>query len=241
MDSTLCCARFSAAEFFKDSPWLHIPEDRRGEILIEPLYPRGGLLGGSSSVGGPKVSKLAALAAARKKRENDNPGRSIDQNATNSVALLDKLRVKTRKTKTGDESHPKPETSSSEATPFEKPAKLQDWKYPVRNPKSSTPSTESENGVSGLKNSEGSAAVPESSTAATSVPVATPSVFAKTIFGHFEDNQKMPATLLDPSIVFVSSIFTSSTESDPFAGPSPDDIVIRAQNSKGSAQRAREV
>src|SRR5947207_10758761 len=67
---------FSAAEFFRDSPWLNIPPHRKGEILVESLYPRGGLKGGSSSssrtpplnTASGKMSKLAALAAARKKQ-----------------------------------------------------------------------------------------------------------------------------------------------------------------------------
>ncbi|KNG86790.1 translation elongation factor EF-1 subunit [Aspergillus nomiae NRRL 13137] len=61
---------FSAADFFRDSPWLNVPVHRKADILIEPLYPRLGLLGGSPESGG-KVSKLAALAAARKKKEGD--------------------------------------------------------------------------------------------------------------------------------------------------------------------------
>ncbi|EXJ54331.1 elongation factor 1-alpha [Cladophialophora yegresii CBS 114405] len=64
-------ARFSAVEFFQDSPWLNIPEHRRGEIVIEPLYPRLGLLGGAANAG--KMSKLAALAAKRRQKENQPP------------------------------------------------------------------------------------------------------------------------------------------------------------------------
>ncbi|OCT48494.1 HBS1-like protein [Cladophialophora carrionii] len=62
---------FSAVEFFHDSPWLKILEHRRAEIVIEPLYPRLGLLGGAANAG--KMSKLAALAAKRRQKENQPP------------------------------------------------------------------------------------------------------------------------------------------------------------------------
>jgi elongation factor 1 alpha-like protein len=61
-------AHFSAADFFRDCPWLNVPAHRKADILVEPLYPRLGLLGGAPESGG-KMSKLAALAAARKKKE----------------------------------------------------------------------------------------------------------------------------------------------------------------------------
>jgi elongation factor 1 alpha-like protein len=63
-------AHFSAADFFRDCPWLNVPAHRKAEILVEPLYPRLGLLGGAPESGG-KMSKLAALAAARKKKEGE--------------------------------------------------------------------------------------------------------------------------------------------------------------------------
>ncbi|PGH27701.1 translation elongation factor Tu [Polytolypa hystricis UAMH7299] len=104
--STTSCsaaASFSAVDFFKDSPWLNIPAHRRAEILVEPLYPRLGLLGGAPE-GGGKMSKLAALAAARKKREsekkmaNGSPSSAESPSQTpeeeprsTSISLLDRL------------------------------------------------------------------------------------------------------------------------------------------------------
>lgn len=49
-------------------PWMNIPEHRR-TVFVGPPRPRGGLLGGSSA--GPKMSKLQALAAARKKKTQE--------------------------------------------------------------------------------------------------------------------------------------------------------------------------
>lgn len=61
--------RRSATELglFLDAPWGNIVEDRRGDIMLEHLYPRGRLLGGSGGLPG-KTSKLAALAKARKEK-----------------------------------------------------------------------------------------------------------------------------------------------------------------------------
>lgn len=55
----------SMANFFADMPWGNIPEARR-TVFTRPRLPPGGLLGGSSA--GPKPSKLASLAAARKRK-----------------------------------------------------------------------------------------------------------------------------------------------------------------------------
>ncbi|PHH65938.1 hypothetical protein CDD81_886 [Ophiocordyceps australis] len=52
---------------FDDMPWLHVPEHRIAH-LIPPLQPKGGLLGGGD--GSPRMSKLQALAAARKKKQD---------------------------------------------------------------------------------------------------------------------------------------------------------------------------
>ena len=90
-------APFSAKDFFHDTPWLNVPPHRRGEILIEPLYPSAGLLGGSSSSGAGKVSKLAALAAKRKQRDAEKKAAAGKENVNNSaqsspsLALLGRL------------------------------------------------------------------------------------------------------------------------------------------------------
>jgi elongation factor 1 alpha-like protein len=237
MDSAPCCAKYSAAEFFKDSPWLRIPEDRRGEILVEPLYPRGGLLGGSSSASGPKVSKLAALAAARKKKESNDRSGDSTQNLTTSVALLDKLGGKTNASKVGKESKLKCKTPSSETTPSVQREKSEDRKYPVRRRKSSSPPAHAQENVSDLQGSGNIPTKSESPTAPVTVPSASPSTFAQTIIGSSKETQKTSINILESSSFFVPLEFASNTKSDPFAGPSPDDVVIKAQNSKGSIQK----
>lgn len=241
MDSAPRCAKFSAAEFFRDSPWLQIPEDRRGEILIEPLYPRGGLLGGSSSASGPKVSKLAALAAARKKKESNNRSGDSTQNLNTSVALLDKLGGKANASKIGEESQLKPKTPTSDTTLYEQSKRPEDRKYPVRRRKSSSPSAQAQKDVGDIQGSGATPPEPDLPTAPVTVPAASPSTFAQTIFGSSEATQKTSINISESSNFFVPLEFPSNTKSDPFAGPSPDDVVIKAQNSKGSTQKIREI
>ena len=241
VEPNLYCAKFSAAEFFKDSPWLQIPKHRRGEILIEPLHPRGGLLGGTSSASGPKVSKLAALAAARKKKENNHHSGDTTQNMTSSVALLDRLSGKTNATKTVDESPPKPNTPRSEITPQKQPVKPPDRKYPVRRRRSSNPSAHVEAGISDLQDSGAAPLKTDVTTPAVAVPAASPSIFAQTILGSSEGTQKASTYFPEPSNFFIPLEYSSNTELDSFAGPSPDDVVIKAQNSKGSTRKIKEV
>ncbi len=241
MEPAPCCAKFSATEFFKDSPWLKIPTDRCGEILVEPLHPRGGLLGGSSSSSGPKMSKLAALAAARKKKESNDPNGDSNQNLTSSVALLDKLGGKTNAPEISGECQLKSKTATLETTPSEQSQKPQDRKYPVRRRKSASLPPQAQKDVSDLQSSVASPPESDLPTAPVAVPAASPSIFAKTIFRSSEETWTTSTNLLELSNFFVPLELASYTKSDPFAGPSPDDIVIKAQNSKGSTQKVREV
>ena len=231
---------FSAAEFFKDSPWLQIPQNRRGEILVEPLYPKGGLLGGSSSTSGPKVSKLAALAAARKKKENNHPSSGGSQSLTSSVALLDRLGGRTSATKTSDESTSKSKVSSSIDAKPEPSAKLRDREYPTRRRDSSSQSALAKTTVSDVQPSENISVKPEVSMVDITIPTASPSDFAKTMFRPSEKSRS-EFFLSESSTFSIPFDYASSTESNPFAGPSPDDVVIKAQTSKGSTRKNREV
>ncbi|KAL2264661.1 hypothetical protein VTJ83DRAFT_7171 [Remersonia thermophila] len=67
----------SLAHLFHDMPWGNVPA-HRSTTFVPPLTPRGGLLGGSGTA--PKMSKLQALAAARKKKAQEQSA------ASNAVA-----------------------------------------------------------------------------------------------------------------------------------------------------------
>jgi len=220
-----CC--FSVAGFFRDSPWLNVPKDRSGEILIEPLYPRGGLLGGTSKQDVAPKSKLAALAAARKKKENQKPN---DGQITSSVALLDKLGGKPR------EQIPnlRKDSSSiaSRVTTCGQAINVQSRKYPVRQPKDVAP-PHAEQAPQVSLAAQDLLSEPEVKQAEPAL-VAAPSAFARAISGPFVELQEHAFTSLPHYNVRNTE---RHTEFD-FAGPSPDDVVTKAQNSKGIAPKA---
>ncbi|KAL8911755.1 MAG: hypothetical protein Q9171_003147 [Xanthocarpia ochracea] len=216
----------------KDAPWLQIPSERQGEILIEPLYPRRGLYGGSPGAGEAKISKLAALAAARRKKENEKNISPEPEGSNASIAMLETL---DRRARSRDASNLKgPATSGLEDTPSvaasfvpirrsrKYPSKRQDCS-PSATPSNETPKESPPRG----SETENSAqeAYPRST------PTAAPSVFAKTVFGDAQN--PLPYT---PEPLW-SRTFSSprlsgvKAKSDPFAGPSPDDVVAKAQSS----------
>ena len=225
-----CCSSSpsSVVDFFKDSPWLDIPKERRGEILIEPLYPRGGLLGGSSSQGTGKISKLAALAAARKKKDLERSQDGFSRASNTSVALLDRLSGKPQ----SPSENPARPGSGIEFSEDRKPEPIPvhpNLLYPAQKRKCSVPKEEEEKvsevllpPVSELQKLEQLVVV----------PVAAPSMFAKVMFGMadavYERQSKRMKTMI------FSLPQGPDAEINPFAGPSPDDVVSRAQqHSKG--------
>ncbi|MCJ1380066.1 Hsp70 suppressor, GTPase facilitates ribosomal subunit dissociation [Xylographa soralifera] len=234
-----CTQAISARDFFKDCPWLEIPLERQGLILIEPLYPRGRLLGGSGEAA-PKVSKLAALAAAHKKKENENFSEKDPKVISSSAALLDKLRI-------GDQPHAEGKRITKEAndrsgkmarlnlshtSSTSQPATKEGQKYPTKKPRAlpeARPPPQSEEAPkTPLEN------VPEPPPAL----LASPSTFARTMFSSASTPN--PVTT---SRVSFSPYTLNIAESNPFAGPSPDDVVANAQNSskgmKGSKSSNR--
>ncbi|MCJ1282445.1 Hsp70 suppressor, GTPase facilitates ribosomal subunit dissociation [Xylographa opegraphella] len=220
-----CTQAFSARDFFKDCPWLEIPLERQAVILIEPLYPRGRLLGGSGETA-PKVSKLAALAAARKKRENEKLNGLDSTPVTSSTALLDKLKIGDQNEEskriigeTNARSGRTARFNLSHTASTSQPTTKEGRKYPAKNPiapPEEGPPPQSEEASTPVED------IPESPPA----HLASPSIFARTMFG----STRTPIPLTNPS-VFFNPYTLNITESDPFAGPSPDDVVANAQNS----------
>ena len=237
-------ARFSAAEFFQDCPWLNVPQERRGEILLEPLYPRGRLCGGSSSQSTGKPSKLATLAAARRNKENE---KTVESDSNSSVALLDRLRRKVPSSAPNTvaiasrEELPLPTVASpSSSSPAAR-------KYTTRRHRSADKG-KSENSKSELEIPKPTEADPEQSSKLSAIPAALPSAFAQTMFGmpvatNREIGHASPhkdplhrSHVLDYALPHHSM---KDTESIAFTGPSPDDVVLKAQSSKGPARGAK--
>jgi hypothetical protein len=99
---------------------------------------------GSSTAAEGKVSKLAALAAARKKKETDKASGVASKQQSSSVALLDKLSSR-GKTDAKDENRSSAAPSSANKhieTDIEDDIPRQTRKYPARKQKSPSPPLE---------------------------------------------------------------------------------------------------
>lgn len=219
----------TATDFFSDTPWGNIPIHRRANLYPVSRFPKLGLLGGSA-----KPSKLAALAAARKKREEERQVTAQATQTGRSIALLDRL-------------GPAKENVISQAvTPSAKRASTEQ-PLPARTP------TRPKKEPSPIREKSPVPVPVESSDSESSVEIADdlrarPSMFAQTMFG-----QRAPSTGgvalqleemdIDPPVHrSQGSMFPlpyandpEFATRDPFSGPSPDDVVLRAQ-SKGPAR-----
>jgi elongation factor 1 alpha-like protein len=217
------------AAYFKDAPWLNIPENLRGEILIEPLYPPGRLLGGASSQG--KVSKLAALAATRKKRGSET-AKAKSQSSTASVALLDKLSASTSSFALNDQAQSSCEALRSERTGDDRSLTTQDQIYPTRNHKRQNSDLQPEIQQQEKNSRQLLAAQSRPQPLSIIAPIAPPSKFAKTLFGDSGFWQRTPLVASFQPYYRLPQA-PKLTNFNEFAGPSPDDVVLKAQNSKG--------
>ncbi|XHG08298.1 hypothetical protein AWENTII_011407 [Aspergillus wentii] len=223
-------AHFSAAEFFRDSPWLNVPEHRKADILVEPLYPRLGLLGGAPEAGG-KMSKLAALAAARKKKEEEKasaavpatPAGKVDQvdqppteQKGSTLSLRERLASNGKAQKPG-EAAPSPR-GHGKSTRLGAPLQ----KKPSPEPSKPLAKAEPEKEVA-KKEKE-----PEEPKANIRAP---PSTFASIIVGDATRPMTEPSHLRSNTVELMQIYGQDLTEPFDFAGPSPDDVVINAQSS----------
>ncbi|KAJ0426500.1 hypothetical protein BJY00DRAFT_307343 [Aspergillus carlsbadensis] len=222
--------QFSAAEFFHDSPWLNVPIHRKADIRVEPLYPRIGLLGGAPESGGGKMSKLAALAAARKKKEGekaspspatgDNTQPSMNDSKAPSLSLRERLAIKQAK-----QSDTSPSLRDSGKGPS-----LGQALPPTK--KSPEPSPQTVPTATGSKDSARDEQTDQKEESQTANIRASPSTFASTIIG---DNTRPKMT--EPSHLFTNTLDLIKiygqdlAEPFDFAGPSPDDVVLNAQSS----------
>ena len=227
MASFLRPAPFSAADFFADTPWLSVPPERLGKITIEPLHVRGGLLGGSSTGAKPQ-SKLAALAAARKKAAEEKKraaegGQDGTGEAVAGESVLDRLSALKVHGTNASNGNAQAIASSSRSLPIRS--------YPKRQ-KIEEPQPEPESAPADPAIAE--PAQPEKPRGPTAEELtAPPSIFARTMLGDPSPQSAPAATSEDISLFSLPYQHDPKQTNDPFAGPSPDDIVIKAQT-KGS-------
>ncbi|KAH8195039.1 hypothetical protein TruAng_010794 [Truncatella angustata] len=200
---------FSFAHFFQDMPWLNTPQDRQ-TTFIEPLYPRGGLLGGSGAP--PKMSKLQQLAAERKKKaEEQKAAQKIKDHekppVKEATQHLSKLSLSSRAKQKEAASSSASTSLAHEPKPPAVPMKRKtDDIVQLDGPPAKFPANTERNPVEDIA----------------PVQPAAPSDFAQALLGSAPP-ARTPRTYALPYMSFVSSV------TDAFSGPSPDDVVLTAQ------------
>ncbi|KAK7517896.1 uncharacterized protein IWZ02DRAFT_489218 [Phyllosticta citriasiana] len=204
----------SPANFFDDTPWLNVPINRRGTLTPARTLPRMGLLGGSS--------KIAALAAARRKKQEEarsnsaaSPAEDARQQTGRAVALLDSLSNKASSGSQKNQGQASTGTSQESAAP--KP-NAQARLYPRRKRSPSPVKPEPVPEAPKVETKKRKASLPDIR--------AGPSVFAKTMFGSTPRGQLRGGETF--SLPF-KRIMPQDAQTDPFAGPSPDDEVLNKQ------------
>lgn len=240
-------AHFSAADFFRDCPWLNVPSERKVNIMVEPLYPRLGLLGGAPEAGG-KVSKLAALAAQRKKKEGEKAAPTPDAPSTPQPERSEapspepqstQLSLRERLAASKANKPPKPsETNGSlrrlgkSGLSAQSPAQKQPSPEPTK-AELSTP--DQANQTQDQPKDEPAPQQPAPDMRA------SPSMFASAIVGDTAGpTMAQPSHLHSTSVDLLRIYGQDHAEPFDFAGPSPDDMVLNAQNTaKGLAIRRK--
>lgn len=202
--------------------------------MIEPLYPPGRLLGGCP-LQGVRVSKLAALAAARKKKDQERNQDALSQTSTTtSVALLDRLGGK-KSTKRPLEEAIQPDLKLSvlASGSIAKSPESEDQSNPPRKRKSSSMLFQREMETADAQ----LLPIPDTGSSKLKLArvalIAPPSVFARAVFGMTGNTAEEHPSKRLKMMFSLPQIPSSYAESNPFAEPSPDDIVRNAQNLKG--------
>lgn len=203
-------------------PWGNIPKHREG-TFIAPMYPHGGLLGGAGTPGKP--SKLQQLALARKKKAEEQKAGNMDQNVQGTATQLSQLSVAQD---LGDNEAGNPLSITGPFSPDSTPSS--------KKPGLGTLLTDRKRKVADLGQVEIPPVAKPSPESSITTPnedpapePATPSAFAQTLFGSAP---AAPKSLPETSYQLPYMAFTSSV-SEAFSGPSPDDVILSAQ-AKGS-------
>ncbi|GJC89685.1 HBS1-like protein [Colletotrichum liriopes] len=209
----------SPASFFHGISWMNVPSNRQA-VFVPPRPLPGGLLGGGE---GPKLSKLQALAAARKKKTTDakKPDDRVDraEKRMSTLALDEPLKenqrsgssILAKRQKLAEDS-----ASGSQASTLVSPPQ-QDESAP--NPVGMDLDQSQVASAGNGEQAEDDCFV---------VPSTRPSAFAQTLFGPAQDTAAASQTYTLPYMD--SSTFVPSA----FSQPSPDDIVLAAQAKAGT-------
>ncbi|CRK38328.1 hypothetical protein BN1708_007717 [Verticillium longisporum] len=205
--------------YFEDMPWMNVPKHRQA-IMVPPVLPVGGLLGGGE---GPKVSKLQALAAARKKKSEavKKPEEPEERTQKRLAELNINEQTYSENVKPGSSILAKRQklvsaNSGAKALPAAQPL-----------PIPSGPSPPAAMEADEAQNGQSSDPAPAEEQAVTST--SRPSAFAHVLCG-------LSAGSADPSTDTFNLPYKSSPlfNSAAFDQPSPDDIVLAAQAKAGN-------
>ena len=175
------------------------------------------------------MSKLAALAATRKRKDEEKKAVAGQENVrpqpNTSLALLGRLSG-SKKSKSIDEHNKKPETDATSAQPAADTSNYEARESHSIAQKSQDQSSEAIGVGSNIPSSIGFEQYDLESLRA------APSIFAEAIVGRHTHG---PRGALIECGCFTSAFASelSQADSNPFAEPSPDDVVIAAQSSKG--------
>jgi elongation factor 1 alpha-like protein len=207
--------------FFRDMPWLDVPKDRQ-TIFIEPLHPRGGLLGGGE--GAPKISKLQALAAARKRKNEEKKDQVKTLKAEDGIAKLSLEDSNKENRRPGLAKRHKATENPDQQFNLQPSAPGSQAQRPM----DETSAPDVVMGGLGKGQADSPWDIPkDSESLAAPTQAAAPSAFAQTLFGPAPKTSQ-PNVFQMP---YTSSPFFSAQA---FDEPSPDDVVLAAQ-AKGSS------
>ncbi|GAW13989.1 hypothetical protein ANO14919_033810 [Xylariales sp. No.14919] len=209
----------SLAGFFYDMPWLNIPDGRR-TVFIEPYRPIGGLLGGSSSSG--KMSKLQALAAARKKKAQDQ--------------RLENRKVQSPEKDAALETAKEPNKPISGILAARLGGREDEKPLPIQtNPQvKSTPDKATECPDIAITQASTSGVSTTTNPPFDPFDLAAPSAFAQTLLGP-STSWAAPVPRNQYPIPYMS---LTSSVTDAFSEPSPDDVVLIAQSKASNKKLA---
>ncbi|KAI0199858.1 hypothetical protein F4808DRAFT_431503 [Astrocystis sublimbata] len=235
--------RDSLAGFFHDMPWLDVPNERR-TVFIEPLQPPGGLLGGSAPVA--KMSKLQALAAARKKKAEEAKENHIleSQNKLSSPPSIHAT-PEISKEQTGHMSHPLVARlgrhRDSESVPIRTKSQSKTTSDMAAETPSNTATTQPLTFDTRYTEEDPQLCLPNEQVVEKDPPsgsfCAAPSAFAQTLLGvnpnHSEPVPKKPQSYELPYMRFITPEIAKA-----FAEPSPDDVVLAAQSKASNKKLA---
>jgi elongation factor 1 alpha-like protein len=221
----ICSVASIPGDFWKDMRWLQTSSERQS-LFIPPFQPRGGLLGGAPEVPA-KMSKLQALAVARKKKAQEQKiaaGNSVE-NPMASLSIGEKS-APSASPAASDSSKSTQNTVGSQGI-----SRDTQRTYPPRKRKNSSPHRKSSQHAESPEPEVVPLAITRPPSPA--IETAQPSAFANTMFSVSSTaRRRKPSNPVFTLPYSLQNTSTSANTTDAFTGPSPDDIVIAAQ-SKG--------